>query len=225
MDKNKVFNEINKDVIKIEKQLSDRSGSGRLWETLRTKYTLILPEVVKTVKVYAKLGSFETGFDYRPELRQLKTALLTWTLINEDELEFNGNYVNNQSKDLLNKNLPNTVEEGIKNLIIESKIYINKDSYSEKKIALDKVWDAFERLKTIENSNKKVSTEMIISKVSNTEEIYDLIKSEFEELTTIGNSYSIRHSEIKQNMLPDSHIIEYLYFRMLSLISLVLNKI
>lgn len=225
MDKNKVFNEINKDVIKIEKQLSDRNGSCRLWETLRTKYTLILPEVVKTVKVYAKSGSFETGFDYRPELRQLKTALLTWTLINEDELEFNGNYVNNQSKDLINENLPNTVEEGIKNLIIESKIYINKDSYSEKKIALDKLWDAFERLKTIENSNKKVSTDMIISKVSNTEEIYDLINSEFEELTTIGNSYLIRHSEIKQNMLPDYHIIEYLYFRMLSLISLVLNKI
>lgn len=225
MDKNKVFNEINKDVIKIEKQLSDRNGSCRLWETLRTKYYLILPEIVKTVKVYAKLGSFETGLDYRPELRQLKTALLKWTLINEDELEFNGNYVNNKSKDLLNENLPNTVEEGIKNLIIESKIYINKDSYSEKKIALDKVWDAFERLKTIENSNKKVSTDMIISKVSNTEEIYDLINSEFEELTTIGNSYSIRHSEIKQNMLPDSHIIEYLYFRMLSLISLVLNKI
>lgn len=225
MDENKIFNEIKKDLVKIENQLSDRNGSGRLWENLRTKYTLILPEIVKTVKVSAKLGSFETGFDYRSELRQLKTALLTWVMINEDELEFNGNYVNNQSKDLLNGSISNTAEEGIKNLIIESKIYINKDSYSEKKIALDKVWDAFERLKTIEDSNKKIFTEAIISKVSNTDEIQDLIKSEFKELTTIGNSYSIRHSEIKQSMLPDSHVIEYLYFRMLSLISLVLNNI
>lgn len=52
-----------------------------------------------------------------------------------------------------------------------------------------------------------------------------MLDNEFRELTKIGNSYSIRHSEITQKKLPNSQFIEYLYFRMLSLISCILNLI
>lgn len=107
---------------------------------------------------------------------------------------------------------------------MESKIYISKKDYDEKKIGLEKIWDAFERLKTIEDSNKKKSINQIISIITNdNQKLADMINTEFKELTEIGNTYFIRHSETSQNKLPNEYFIEYLYFRMLSLVSCVLT--
>ena len=106
------------------------------------------------------------------------------------------------------------------------KIYISKEDYNQKKIGLEKIWDAFERLKTIKGIDKKVSINTIIAHITNGDkEISQMLDNEFRELTKIGNSYSIRHSEITQKKLPNSQFIEYLYFRMLSLISCILNLI
>lgn len=163
-------------------------------------------------------------FDYRPELKKLKTALLTWVVMSEKGLGIEGNYINNESKVLVNVSIPSSAEDEIKNLIMESKIYICKEEYNEKKIGLDKIWDAFERLKTIEGTDKKDSINKIISYITNDdEELKSMIDTEFRKLTKIGNSYSIRHSEMNQKKLPNNEFIEYLYFRMLSLISCVLN--
>ena len=224
MQKNKIFNIIQEDIGKIEKQLGARNGSGELWESMKTKYSIVLPDITKHVKSGGKMAALGQEFDYRPELKKLKTALLTWVLINEDELEIEGNYISNESKNSINKNVPSTTEKHLKNLIIESKIYISKADYNEKKIGLEKIWDAFERLKTIEGIDKKDSINKIISRITNNDKkIADMITTEFKELTNIGNSYSIRHSETTQKRLPNNQFIEYLYFRMLSLISCVIN--
>lgn len=224
MDKNKIFNIIQEDIGEIEKQLVDRTGSGELWDSLKTKYSIILPEIIKTIKEGGKIAGLGQEFDYRPELKMLKTALLTWILINEENLAVSGNDINNYSKDLIKERIPIDTEEELNNLIIESKIYISKDSYNEKKIGLEKIWDAFERMKTIKETDKKNSINTIISHITKDDKkMAEMIHAEFKTLTDIGNSYSIRHSETFQKKLPNEHFIEYLYFRMLSLISFVLN--
>lgn len=224
MEKNKILSLIQEDIGKIEVQLNNRNGSGELWENLKVKYSIILPEFIKHVKASGKIAAMGQEFDYRPELKKLKTAFLTWITVNENELEFSMENIDNEAKALLQNALPDSVEEEIKNLILESKIYIVRKDFIEKKIGLEKIWDAFERIKTIKSANKKQSAEKIISEISNNDkELEKLIDDEFRLLTTIGNSYSIRHHEMDQRKLPNNQYVEYFYFRMLSLISCVLN--
>ena len=107
---------------------------------------------------------------------------------------------------------------------MESKLYILKKDFKEKKIGLEKIWDAFERLKTMKSSNKKNSIERIIDEVSDGDgELKLIIDEEFRLLTNIGNSYSIRHHEVDQKQFSNNEYMEYFYFRMLALISFVLN--
>ncbi len=146
MKKNKVFSIIQADIEVIEQQLEHRNGSQDLWNSLSTKYVLILPKIISVIKVEGKAALLGEEYDYRPELKKLKAALLTWVLMNEDELEIEGNNISNDSKELLNLCTTSSAEEELKNLILESKIYISKKGSREKKIGLEKIWDAFESI-------------------------------------------------------------------------------
>lgn len=226
MDKNKIFNLVQSDIKKIDEQLGTRNGSGELWRNLSAQYAYLLPDITKAIKPTGKVSVGFEEFDYRSELKQLRSVLSTWILINEEDLEVKGSYVSNESKRLLNEEIPSTTELELMNLILESKNYIRKKNFDEKKIGLEKIWDAFERLKTIKGSDKKKSANHLISIVSGDDkDILRLLNKEFADLTEIGNQYSIRHSETTQKKLPDNQFVEYLYFRMLSLVSLVLESV
>lgn len=226
MDKDKMFNLIQKDIGKIEQQLNNRNGSQELWNDLQVRYSMILSDLVKHVKVGGKIAAVGQEFDYRPELKKLKTALLTWIMMNEDKLELSKENIDNEAKDLLNEVQQESIESELRSLIMESKLYILKKDFTEKKIGLDKIWDAFERLKTMKSSDKKNSIERIIDEISGGDEELKLqMDEEFRLLTKIGNAYSIRHHEVDQKKFPNNKYIEYFYFRMLALVSFVLNML
>ena len=87
--------------------------------------------------------------------------------------------------------------------------------------ALEKLWDGFERLKTIEiPGNKKRSAELLISKAtSDSATVFrSAVEAEFKSLTAIGNSLSIRHFERGKEKLGDSNEKDYLFFRLFSLV-------
>ena len=48
---------------------------------------------------------------------------------------------------------------------------------------------------------------------------------EFDTLTELGNKYAIRHHEIDRPRIDNIHLVHYLFFRMLSLVDLCLNRI
>jgi len=94
---------------------------------------------------------------------------------------------------------------------------------NDKQVSLEKIWAAFERLKTYYNNeglNKKLSAEKLVNNLS---ESFDkkFIDNEFKELTNIGNKYRIRHHENGKKELTVEHR-NYFFFRMLSLIDLCL---
>ena len=90
-------------------------------------------------------------------------------------------------------------------------------------IAVEKLWDAFERLKTYYCSStidKKKSVEKIVKDMGNSQQAYmELFEKEFRELTTIGNNFRIRHHEITKIDIQDKRHFEYFYKRCLSLVS------
>ena len=99
--------------------------------------------------------------------------------------------------------------------------------FSERKIALDKIWDAFERMKTYYiEKNKKQSVEELIQLVANKNSgIEQLINDEAKALTNIGNTFQIRHFETDKIEITDNKHIDYLFYRMISLIHLFLTEL
>jgi len=93
--------------------------------------------------------------------------------------------------------------------------------------ALEKIWDAFERVKTYYlEKNKKESVSELIKLVANgNTAIEELINDEAKALTKIGNDFQIRHFErIKIEIIDNKHI-DYLFYRMISLIHLFLTEL
>ena len=91
--------------------------------------------------------------------------------------------------------------------------------------ALEKLWDAFERLKTIEDRDKKAGAIILIDKViaSDATVFRSAITEEFKVMTRIGNKLGIRHSEVGQEPVGDNGEKDYLFMRLFSLIWLMLK--
>lgn len=115
-------------------------------------------------------------------------------------------------------------EPGVKQLL---EIAIEKHmqpNVQDKKDAVEKIWDAFEREKTVCPGDKKHSIEELLKRASGGEEnVYKLLNNEFYELTNIGNNYRIRHHETDKIEIIDLNYYEYFFNRCLSILSLVIQ--
>jgi len=104
---------------------------------------------------------------------------------------------------------------------------IIKPKIDDRQIALEKLWDAFERIKTIKPGNdKKMSVAKLINSASeSSQEFYMLLDEELNKLSKIGNQFQIRHYETDKIKINSNKHIDYLFYRMMSLLSLLLNYI
>ena len=96
----------------------------------------------------------------------------------------------------------------------------------ERKIGLERLWDAFERIKTAyrPDLSKKESIEALICAVSLGNETYkNSITNECICLTEIGNSYQIRHHEVDKVPIDNGSMVDYFFTRMLATIDLLLT--
>ena len=74
------------------------------------------------------------------------------------------------------------------------------------------LWCALERMKTIEDQDKKRGTKTLISKVTSSSEMTTVIDDELFALTKIGNSFQIRHYEAG-TIGVDIGDVDYLFHR------------
>lgn len=115
-------------------------------------------------------------------------------------------------------------EPTLRDLVLEAERYFKKQDLESKQRALEKIWDAFERMKTYYSPDKKKSTNQIINMISNGDaELYNKLDAEFFELGNIGNNYQIRHFETNKKPINDVRIKEYLYTRCLALINMIIR--
>lgn len=91
--------------------------------------------------------------------------------------------------------------------------------------SLEKLWDAWERVKTIEPaSDKKASVRQLLDRVASEPKFREVLDNEALELTRIGNAFQIRHSETSQIPLDTDDHIDYLFHRLFAMIQLVLRS-
>lgn len=91
--------------------------------------------------------------------------------------------------------------------------------------ALERLWDCWERLKSLEDpENKKQSVETLFGKCAKDAAFRKLLDDEARALTNIGNSFHIRHSEVTQATISDSAHVDYLFHRLFGMMQLLLGK-
>lgn len=117
--------------------------------------------------------------------------------------------------------------------ILNTDIEKAKDLYvkGELQLAIEKIWDAFERIKSYYGRDKKDSANIIANTLSdeiksaknsiNIDESNLFFEKELRELTDLGNNYKIRHSEKNKPVITNCNTQEYLFFRVLNLINLI----
>lgn len=113
-------------------------------------------------------------------------------------------------------------EKGLRELLMEAESYYNKGN---KQIAVEKLWDAFERLKTYYSPalDKARSANRIIDDMSGSNaDFKSMYEIEFKALTTIGNNFRIRHHETTKIDITDNRQYDYFYKRCLALVSVAI---
>lgn len=113
-------------------------------------------------------------------------------------------------------------EIGLKELLNEADRYYHTGN---KQIAVEKLWDAFKRLKTYYSPmlNKSASANKIIDDMSGSEPNFkSLYQAEFKALTSIGNDFRIRHHETTKIDITDNRQYDYFYRRCLALVSVAI---
>lgn len=156
--------------------------------------------------------------DFRYKLNELfeKTGLL-YHMNDTGEIE---RVVSNEAtlKQLVVES-SNSNDSSLKQLIDSAISFYLKPDESNVQIALEKIWDAFERIKTIYSPDKRESADKLIEVVSNGEENYkELLLIEFNQLTNIGNKFRIRHHETDKIEIVDVRHKDYLFNRCASLL-------
>ena len=125
-------------------------------------------------------------------------------------------------EDLL-KALPLSGDNQLDQLVRDARDKFQDKSPNVRKVALDKLWDAWERLKTLEAGDKKASISKILDSTSPTAEFREVLEREAQELTRIGNTFQIRHWERGTVPVEQVRHMDYLFHRLFALVWLILS--
>lgn len=142
---------------------------------------------------------------------------------------------NGEIQRIIDKQLNELIEESIEpqeetlcDFLDMAKTKIKSPKLDERQIALEKLWDAFERIKTVINpKDKNKSSDTLLDMVADgNHSMKVVLDNECRKMTKIGNNcFIIRHSESDRAPIEKSEHLDYLFFRMYSLVQLLLTKI
>ena len=109
-------------------------------------------------------------------------------------------------------------------LLEESRRLILSPHIEDRRNGLEKLWDAFERIKTLEpGTEKRAQATALLDKAVQAPRFRSFLETEAKELTTIGNTLQIRHFEKTQEKLERPEEVDYLFHRMFSFVRLLLR--
>lgn len=95
----------------------------------------------------------------------------------------------------------------------------------DRRDGLEKLWDAFERIKTLESPDKRASADAQLDRAARPgSRLRAVLGDEARALTEIGNKHRIRHSELDQEPLETPSQVDYVFLRLFALIHLLLSS-
>jgi hypothetical protein len=95
--------------------------------------------------------------------------------------------------------------------------FLNR-SLDIRKERLEKLWDAWERLKTIEpGKDKPAQAKAILDKSATEPVLRERLELEARELNFIGNNLMLRHTDVGKPPITESAQVDYLFHRMFAM--------
>jgi len=95
-----------------------------------------------------------------------------------------------------------------------------------RKESLEKLWDAWERIRSIRDpGNIQESIRRILEEVAPEPNFRERLNTEATELNSIGNNFMIRHARSSVTPITSEEQVDYLFHRLFSLIWLILKKL
>lgn len=89
--------------------------------------------------------------------------------------------------------------------------------------ATQTLWDAWERLKTLEAADdKRLSVKLLLDLAASDQPFRATLEAEAKEVTRIGNDFHIRHFEANRAAIERPEQVDYLFHRLFALIHLLL---
>jgi len=170
------------------------------------------------------LDTTEVFDDYRNEINEIfQESGLLFTLTSEKVIE--RIVEDTPLSPEIEIQVQQIAESGTRELMQDAIVLYKTPNPAARQDSIEKIWDAFERLKTYyTNLDKRGSAQKIVEDMSNGErEFITIFNAEFEVLTDIGNQFRIRHSETSQIDITDSRHYDYFFNRCLSLIALAIQ--
>lgn len=126
--------------------------------------------------------------------------------------------------ELIRQSIPSTGDDQADELLEEACTKFRDENPVLRKEALERLWDAWERLKTIcDPNNKKRSAELLISMAGHDATFEHLLSEEAFALNRIGNEFQIRHYETGKIPVSESSQVDYFFHRCFAMIWLLVD--
>lgn len=121
-------------------------------------------------------------------------------------------------------NMFNTGDKELDRLLEYARSRFLAPKLEDRRDATEKLWDAFERMKTLEpGSDKRAQADALLDcAAAPGTKMRAALAEEAKSLTSIGNSLRIRHSEVTQEMIDRSEQLDWLFVRMFGFLRLLL---
>lgn len=125
----------------------------------------------------------------------------------------------------LKRTIFRTGDRTLDNMLEECRTKFSDRNPLVRREALERLWDGWERLKSLADpGDKKRSIKIILDATAAEPSLRARMEEEATELTSIGNSHLIGHSEVNQVPVIDVDQVDYLFHRLFAMIQLVLRK-
>jgi len=125
----------------------------------------------------------------------------------------------------LKRTIFRTGDRTLDNMLEECRTKFSDRNPLVRREALERLWDGWERLKSLADpGDKKRSIKIILDATATEPSLRARLEGEATELNSIGNSHLIRHSEVNQVPVIDVDQVDYLFHRLFAMIQLVLRK-
>jgi hypothetical protein len=124
---------------------------------------------------------------------------------------------------LLGSTFAPTGDHVLDGLLVEAMRRFSDASPLVRRDGLEKLWDAWERAKTLSASDKKRGTKAVLDAAASQTDFRETLETEAREVTRIGNTFRIRHSETSQIVIETDAQVDYLFYRLFALLWLLLG--
>lgn len=121
--------------------------------------------------------------------------------------------------------LPPSGDARLDELLDQARTKFKDPSPHARSEATERLWDAWERLKSLEaQGNKRLSVKILLDACASEAGFRDLLEREAAELTRIGNAFQIRHFESGKQLVRGADQNDYLFHRLFALMHLILLR-